>query len=177
MLSPAVPIPLWWQRFSSEGVFVCGFSLGKPQVTFQLYWGMFNNSYKSLQARAASECMAYTHHWRPGHAGDCSCVSAAPALALTRPLPTPTHTQQNVVTSFTRAAGSALRVLSLVDSEPDIGGGGPPPPPGTELKGRIEFQDVRCQLSEARKPARVTPEPAQPAQPSPKCAMLPPAHR
>lgn len=69
-----------------------------PQVTFQLYWGMFNGSYKSLQ---------------------------------------------NVVTSFTRAAGSALRVLSLVDSAPDIGTGGPPPPPETELRGRLEFEDVR----------------------------------
>lgn len=67
-------------------------------VTFQLYWGMFNSSFKSLQ---------------------------------------------NTVASFTRAAGSALRVLSLVDSVPDIGDGAPPPPPGTVLKGRIDFEEVR----------------------------------
>jgi|APGre2960657444_1045066.scaffolds.fasta_scaffold00360_3 ABC-type multidrug transport system fused ATPase/permease subunit len=44
-------------------------------VTFQLYWGIFNGSFKSLQAMLAS---------------------------------------------FTRAAGSAQRVLSLIDSVPDI---------------------------------------------------------
>lgn len=44
-------------------------------ITFQLYWNMINNAYKSLQS---------------------------------------------VLTSFTRAAGAAQRILTLLDSLPDI---------------------------------------------------------
>jgi ABC-type multidrug transport system fused ATPase/permease subunit len=77
-------------------------------VTFQLYWGMFNGAFRSLQALLAS---------------------------------------------FTRAAGSAQRVLSLLDSQPDIpksGGLAPAEPP----RGDVSLQSV-CFAYQMRPDARV----------------------
>ena len=81
-------------------------------IKYQLYWNMINNSY---QARLNSEHLAWCRlHWG-----------------------TITQALNNMLNAFTRAAGAAERVLSLVDLEPDIGSSG-----GAHADGAVDTWSV-----------------------------------